>query len=388
MNKTVYKLSVVLSTLLVSTSLFAGEDATNNPIETGVSFLNIAPESRGSSLGDAGAATSPDVYSQYWNPAKYPFVKDEFGLGFSYTPWLRSLVNDIGLVDVTGFLRFDEYQTVSSSIRYFSMGDIQITDASGSDIDYGNIHPYELAVDFAYSRKFSDNWAGAVAFRYILSDIFNGSSGGEGGQVYAANSFAVDISSYYHKEDVYVAGYQSNYSFGLNVSNLGRKLTYNKGDTRYFLPANLKLGGAYGVDIDNYNSLMFTVDLNKLLVPTPDPSIDDDDNEYYNNMSSLEGVFKSFSDAPDGFSEEMREIMVSVGLEYVYDNTFAVRGGYFYENQYKGNREYFSLGAGFKMNVFSLDVSYLVPMDSASPLANTLRFSLSFGVDGIQKMFR
>ena len=381
MNKIKLRILTLILAAMASISLAAQDNSTNNPIETGVVFLNIAPESRGSALGDAGVATSPDVYSQYWNPAKYAFMKDEFGFGLSYTPWLRSLVDDIGLVDVTGFFRFDASQTVSGSLRYFSMGDIQWTDDDATV--QGNIHPHEMAIDLGYSRKFSDNWSGAVSFKYILSDIYSGYGARE---AYAAHSFAVDMSAYYHKDDVYTGDYKSNYSFGVNVQNIGRKISYNKGDDRMFLPANLKLGGAYGIDIDNYNTIMATLDINKLLVPTPDPDLEEENENYYNDMGALEGVFSSFGDAPGGFSEEIQEVMLSLGVEYIYDKTFTLRGGYFHENQFKGNRTYFSFGAGFKMNVFALDVSYLVPTDATSPLANTLRFSFSFGVDGIKSI--
>jgi len=371
------KLSITVLALGMSLSIFAQE---YNPISTSVAFLNISPESRGSSLGDAGVATSADVYSQYWNPAKYAFIEDQFGLGVSYTPWLRSLVNDIGLIDLTGYYRFDDLQTVSSSLRFFSMGEIQGTNADGTNTNM--IEPTEFAVDLGYSRKFSDNWSGAVVFRYIRSDIFSGVSTGD---VYAGNAYSVDMAAYYNKENVYIADYPAKYAFGLNLSNIGSKISYDKGTNKLFIPANMKIGGSLELEIDDYNKIAGTLDLNKLLVPTPNQS-DSIDNEY-NNMGSLEGIFKSFGDAPNGFKEEMQEVMISLGLEYTYDNAFSVRGGYFYEHENKGNREFFSVGAGFKMNVFALDVSYLIPTDATSPLANTLRFSLSFGVDGLANIF-
>lgn len=371
------KLSVLVFALGMSLSIFAQE---YNPISTSVAFLNISPESRGSALGDAGAATSSDVYSQFWNPAKYAFIDDQFGLGLSYTPWLRELVNDIGLVNLTGYYRFDDVQTVSGSLRYFSMGEIQWTDDQGES--QGVINPNEFAIDMGYSRKFSDNWSGAVVFRYIRSDIFSGYAGGE---AYPGNAYAVDMAAYYNKKDIYVADYPAHYAFGMNISNVGSKISYDNGTNKLFIPANMKLGGSFGIEIDDYNSIMGTLDLNKLLVPTP-PGNDSISDEY-NDMGSLKGIITSFGDAPGGFKEEMQEIMVSVGVEYTYDDAFSVRGGYFYEHENKGNREFFSVGAGFKMNVFALDVSYLVPTDSQSPLANTLRFSLSFGVDGLANIF-
>lgn len=374
------RFKLLLLALGVSSAIFAQDDADYNPITTAAPFLSISPESRGSAMGDAGAATSPDVYSQYWNPAKYAFIEDQFGLGLSYTPWLRELVNDIGLIDLTGYFRFDDLQTISGSLRYFSLGEIQWTNDLGDNM--GTIMPNEFAVDLGYARKFSDNWSGAVAFKYIRSDLYSGY--GEDG-AYPGNAFAVDMSAYYTKDNVYIGDYQSRYAFGANVSNVGSKLSYDNGTNRYFLPANLKLGASLEVDVDDYNSIMATVDINKLLVPTP--SGNDSLDASYNDMGSLEGVFKSFGDAPGGFKEEMQEVMVSIGLEYTYDDSFFVRGGYFFEHENKGNREFFSVGAGFKMNVFALDVSYLVPTYATSPLANTLRFSLSFGVDGLANIF-
>lgn len=374
------KLSVLLLALGMSLSIFAQDDANYNPITTQLSFLTISPESRGGAMGDAGAATSPDVYSQYWNPAKYAFIEDQFGLGISYTPWLRALVNDIGLIDLSGYYRFDDLQTVSSSLRFFSMGEIQGTDPQGEPTK--SIEPTELAVDLGYSRKLSDNWSGAVVFRYIRSDLYSGAVDG----VFPGNAFAVDMAAYYTKKDIYIADYPAKYALGMNISNVGSKISYTKGSDKFFIPANMKLGASLELEIDDYNTISGTVDVNKLLVPTPSLSDSSIANEY-NEMGSLEGVFRSFGDAPGGFKEELEEIMVSVGVEYTYDNAFSVRGGYFYEAPNKGNREFFSVGAGFKMNVFSLDVSYLVPTDAQSPLANTLRFSLTFGVDGLANIF-
>ncbi len=373
------RIKLLLIALLVGAGMYAQEEIKNNPILTATPLLQVSPESRGSGMGDAGAATSADIYSQYWNPAKYAFIEDQYGVGLSYTPWLRNLgVKDIGLVDVAGYYRFDKLQTVSASLRYFSLGEIDWTDGTGTS--RGTISPNEFAIDVAYSRKFTDTWSGAVAFRYIRSDLANGY--GEDGQ-YPGNAFAVDLAAYYNSGDVYSGAYNSRYAFGFNISNVGSKISYTKGADREFIPANLKIGGSYELDFDDYNSLMFTVDLNKLLVPTPPDSAASD---YLNEIGSLEGIFKSFGDAPGGFKEEIQEIMVSVGAEYSYNDSFFVRGGYFHENQNKGNRKFFSVGAGFKLSVFALDVSYLVPMTSTSPLANTLRFSLSFGMDGIANM--
>ncbi len=373
------RIKSLLLALSAGIAIYAQSDADYNPITTVAPFLSISPESRGSAMGDAGAATSADVYSQYWNPAKYAFIEDQFGLGLAYTPWLRELVNDIGLVDVVGYYRFDDNQTISGSLRYFSLGEIQWTDESG--VNQGKIMPNEFSIDLAYSRKFSDHWSGAVSPRFIRSDLYSG-YGDDG--AYPGNAFAVDIAAFYNRDNVYIGDYQSRYAFGMNLSNIGSKLSYDKGDTHYFLPANMKLGASLELDIDDYNSIMGTVDVNKLMVPTPSEGATSDE---YNDMGSLEGIFKSFGDAPGGFEEELQEIMFSLGVEYTYDDSFFVRGGYFYEHENKGNREFFSVGAGFKMNVFALDVSYLVPTSATSPLANTLRFSLSFGVDGLANIF-
>lgn len=377
------KVKILILALGGCFSLFAQSEY--NPISTTAAFLRISPESRGSAMGDAGIATSADVYSQYWNPAKYATIEDKFGLGVSYTPWLRELVNDIGLIDVTGYYSFDDVQTLSSSLRFFSMGEINGTDIHGYPTK--DIEPTELAFDIAYSRKFSDYWSGAVAFRYIRSDLY----GGLDDALYAGNAFAADIATYYKNDELVLGGYRSIFSFGANVSNVGSKLSYTKGQTSLFLPTNLGIGTSLEMQIDDYNTITGTIDMNKLLVPTPansgDDEADDLRNEEIEQMGSLEGVFRSFGDAPGGFKEEMQEIMWSLGLEYTYDNAFSVRGGYFHENENKGNRKFFSVGAGFKMNVFALDVSYLVPVDATSPLANTLRFSLSFGVAGLQNIF-
>lgn len=372
------KLQIIILALGVSLSVFSQDDY--NPILTTSSFLRISPDSRGSALGDAGVATSSDIYSQYWNPAKYAFSEDGFGLGVSYTPWLRQLVNDIDLVDLTGFYRFDETQTISGSFRYFSMGEIIGTDVDGSNTGQ-TIAPHELAFDVAYARKFSPRWSGSVAFRYIRSDIYGDVVEG----LNAGNAFSVDMSSYYRNEDMFIGDYKTVFAFGVNASNIGSKLSYNSGVDQHFLPANLGIGTSLKVDIDNYNTIMGTIDINKLLVPSS--SLNDSIQDDLDDMGSLEGVFKSFNDAPGGFKEELNEIMVSLGLEYTYDETFSLRGGYFYEHETKGNRKFFSFGAGFKMNVFALDVSYLVPTVANSPLSNTLRFSLTFGVDGLKNIF-
>lgn len=363
---------------LVGGNLIAQE---NNPISTATPFLTISPDSRGSALGDAGAATSPDISSQYWNAAKYPFLEDEAGFSFSYTPWLRELVNDIGLFYIVGHYKVDERQSLSASVKYFSLGDIQWTGSDGNEM--GTISPHEFAIDGAYSRLFSENLSGAVTFRFIYSDLSGGAVTGATTNQEAGMAFATDIAVYYQKQVDW--GAPIDFSLGAVASNVGSKISYDNGDNNYFLPATLRLGTALGYEVDNYNKVNFTLDLSKLMVPTPQ-----EDEDYFDKTEStsvLKGVFESFNDAPDGMSEEWREVMISAGAEYVYDQSFAIRAGYFHEHETKGNRKYFALGGGFKMNVFGLDVSYLIPMDNQSPLANTLRFSLSFGLDGINTLF-
>jgi len=384
----------LLAGTLVTPSLVFAQDETTideiglNPVITGVPSLTIAPDARGGGMGDVGAATTPDVNSQYWNPAKYAFMKSNAGLSLSYTPWLRKLVNDIDLAYVAGYYKFgnDGMQSVSGSLRYFSLGKVTITDTGGKEM--GDVSPYEMAVDLGYSRKLSDNFSGAVTLRYILSDLQTMSE-----EYNSASAFAADIAAYYTKPIQYNNGNEGDWSLGLNISNIGSKINY--GSTSNFIPTNLKLGGGIRYPFDNYNSISVYGDLNKLLVPTrPIPADGNyEDPTYleklanYESMSPIKGIFTSLSDAPGGTKEELQEIAWSLGAEYNYNDQFFARGGYFNENMYKGNRKYFSLGAGFKMNVFKLDVSYLISTAQSNPLDQTLRFSLSFDMDGLKSLF-
>lgn len=377
-SKKSFWLGLALSGLAVS-GVKAQDDP--NPIVTGTPFLTISPDSRGSAMGDAGASTSADLNSQYWNPAKFPFIGDDFGFTFSYTPWLRELVNDIGLFYVGGHYRLDEIQTISASLKYFSLGEIQWTDETGTGL--GTIQPNEFAIDAAYSRKLSDNFSAAVALRFIRSDMSGGAATDEDYKS-AGNSYAADVAAFYTNE-LDKTTTPVTYNVGLNISNIGAKISYNDGETSYFLPTNFRLGTTWGFQMDDYNEIRVSGEMNKLLVPTPDP-VNDPDGSIMQDKSVIGSMFSSWGDAPGGFSEELQEVMWTVGAEYIYDEKFAVRGGYFHENENKGNRKYFSVGAGFEMNVFALDVSYLIPMVPNSPLANTLRFSLSFGVDGIANL--
>lgn len=369
-----------------------------NPINTGVNSLNIAPDSRGGGMGDVGAATDPDNNSQYWNPAKYPFTIGRAGVSISYTPWLRKLVNDIDLAYLAGYYRIGDYQAISGSLRYFSLGEVPM----GGDATTGptyNISPYEMAVGVAYSRMLSERFSAAVALRYIYSDL----AYKQDEEVSPGSAFAADI-AFYYTNYIMLAQRECMLSFGLNLSNIGTKISYDGGNSSQFLPTNFRLGGSLLAPIDDFNTIAFSLDINKLMVPTRPTEEqyraatgaeegDTDgyrnwlDSEGYNDISPIKGIFKSFSDAPGGFKEELQEIQWSLGVEYTYHNQFSVRGGYHYEHENKGNRKYFSFGAGFKMSVFSLDAAYLVSTAQSNPLDQTLRFTLGFDLDGIRDLF-
>lgn len=352
-----------------------------NVITTGVPFLTIAPDSRAGAMGDAGVATSPDVNSQHWNPAKYAFIESEMGIGLSYTPWLRNLVQDINLAYLAGYKRLDEQQTLSASLRYFSLGDITFMNDQG--IEQGQQKPNEFAIDFAYTRLLSEKFSGAVAIRYIRSDLTAGQEIG-GMASHAGNTFATDVAFYYQNE-MRMNRKRSQIAAGINISNIGGKISYTEGTTKDFIPANMKLGVSYTTEMDKYNTITFALDANKLLVPTPDTANVDIFKGSGSSKSVVAGIFSSFTDAPGGMSEELKEVTLSLGAEYWYNKQFALRAGYFYEDQSKGNRKFFTAGAGLKMNVFALDFSYLLPVAQNNPLANTLRFTLSFDFDAFNK---
>ncbi|WP_291861147.1 type IX secretion system outer membrane channel protein PorV [Marinilabilia sp.] len=386
MNKKSFS-KALIAFLFLGLSQFttAQEDDVNlsgqqNIISTAVSFLDIAPESRGGAMGNTGVAISPDVNSQHWNPAKYAFIGKESGVALSYTPWLRKLVNDINLYYLTGFKRLDDMQTISTSIRYFSLGDI--TFMSEDAQPQGNASPNEFAIDAAYSRILSDHLSGAVAFRYIRSDLqmnFSPSSGSETYQ--AGNSFAADLAFYYQNE-IEMGGNDANLSAGINISNIGSKISYD-GNVEQFIPTNLRLGTALKTELDEYNELTIALDFNKLLVPTPDYQEVEENNSVFqsDNVSVISGIFQSFSDAPGGMKEELQEINISVGAEYLYNKQFAVRAGYFHEHENKGNRKYFTAGVGLKFNMLAIDASYIIPVVQNNPLANTVRFTLALDLD-------
>ena len=375
------------------------EDGKNqfNPIQTGVTSLNIAPDARGAAMGDLGAATEPDAYSQFWNPSKYAFAYSTAAISLSYTPWLRKLVNDIYLANLSGYWKIggSDNQAVSASLRYFSLGEIDMTDDSGVTVN--SVNPYELAFDVGYSRKLSESFSMGVALRYIYSDLaFSDAYSAE--QQTGASAFAADISGFLTTYPI-IGRNECQWSWGFNISNIGSKVSYNDGNDPAFLPTNFRLGTTFTFPLAQYNNLALSVDVNKLLVPTrpreSDYTANDGtfDSEGYENAldewrntSSISGIFKSFSDAPGGFKEELKEINFSVGAEYNYNQQFFVRAGYFYENPDKGNRQYFAFGAGFSLNVVQLDASYMIATAQSSPLDQTLRFSLTFDMDGLKSL--
>jgi len=357
----------------------------NNPIVTAVPSLSIAPDARAGGMGDIGAATTPDINSQYWNAAKYVFMESDAGVSVSYTPWLRKLVSDIDLAYISGYWKFDQRQALSASLRYFSLGDITLMDQLG--FPQGSAHPNELAVDLAYSRMLSDKLSAAATLRFIYSDLNNGINLAGGSEMYPGSSVAADISAFY-KTPVTLQSVDGSLAFGINISNIGSKISYDQNETSNFIPTNLRIGSSFDYPIDNYNKISVSADLNKLLVPTPKLNPTAADIAAYNKLSPIAGIFQSFSDAPGGFKEEMQEIMWSVGAEYAYNNQFFVRGGYFNENQYKGNRKYFTAGAGFKLNVFQLDAAYVISTSQTNPLDQTLRFTLSFDLFGLKNLVR
>lgn len=374
------KKNIFVICLLVTLSLTV-QAQVNNPIVTAVPSLSIAPDARAGAMGDAGVASTPDVNSQYWNPAKYVFMESDAGLSLSYTPWLRKLVTDIDLAYLSGYWKFDQREALSASLRYFSLGDITLMDQLG--YDQGTAHPNELAVDVAYSRMLSDRLSAAATLRFIYSDLNNGMNLTGGTEMYPGMSVAADVAAYY-KMPIALQTTDGTLAFGLNVSNIGSKISYDQYQTSNFIPTNLRLGGSFEYPIDNYNKLSVNLDFNKLLVPTQNNMTAKE----YSDLSPLSGIFMSFTDAPGGFSEEMREIAWSVGAEYVYNNQFSVRGGYYNEDQYKGNRKYFTAGAGFKLNVFQLDAAYVISTSQSNPLDQTLRFSLSFDLFGLKNLLK
>lgn len=379
----IIRLSLLLTIFVLTAENILAQATTSgaNTITTAVPFLTITPDSRAGGMGDAGVGLTPDVSSQHWNPAKYVFMESDMGVGLSYSPWLRNLVDDINLAYLTGYKKLGDVQAISASLRYFSLGDIIFTNIDGEV--QGQQSPNEFALDFAYSRLLSETFSGSVALRYIRSDITAGQMV-EGRETHAGNSFAADVAFYYHNE-FRVNRKDQLFTAGINIQNIGAKISYTDGEEKDFIPTNLMLGAAYTTELDDYNAFTFTAQVNKLLVPTPPKdSLGKGINlrlDSYSDIGPIAGIFKSFGDAPGGFKEELQEISFGVGAEYWYNKQFAIRAGYFYEHENKGNRKYFTAGAGLRLNVFGLDFSYLLPTQRNHPLENTLRFTLSFDVD-------
>nr|WP_223301199.1 type IX secretion system outer membrane channel protein PorV [Prevotella sp. MGM2] len=352
-----------------------------NPVMTAVTSQSIAADARAAGLGDIGAATDPDVNSQSWNPAKYPFTISRAGLAINYTPWLRQLVNDIALLNAAGYFRIGDYQAVSGSLRYFSLGDVSAGDMT--------VKPYELAVDVAYSRMLSEKFSASVALRYMYSDL----SGHYDDNVTPGSAFAADLACYYNNY-VMMGNRECQLAWGLNISNIGTKINYGE-DYSYFIPTNLRLGLSYTIPVNEYNRFSISADVNKLLVPSkPLQGADESNEEYeerirndYYDMSSISGIFKSFGDSERGFKGEMEEIQWSIGAEYTYNDKFSLRAGYHHESEMQGNRKYFTVGAGFRMNVLSIDAGYVIATTPSNPLDQTLRVSLAFDFDGIKDFF-
>lgn len=382
-----FRLTILALAVLVSTTVTA-QDKRNmfNPVNTSVTSQTIAPDARSAGMGDVGAATDPDVNSQYWNPAKYPFNISRAGVSLNYTPWLRQLVSDIDLAYLAGYYRIGDYSAVSASMRYFSLGEVQSNDGSAL-----TINPYEMSFDVAYSLMLSEHFSLGAAVRWIYSDLtYNFTDDTSPG-----SAFAADLSCYYQNY-INIGQRECQLGLGMNISNIGSKITFGGDNRSEFIPTNLRLGASLMIPIDEFNKFTIAADANKLLVPTyPKRRADESEVDYdnrlqkdYYDVSSISGIFKSFGDAPNGFSEEMQEIQWSVGAEYTYNDKFSLRAGYHNESENKGNRKYFAFGAGFKMSVFSLDAGYVVATAKSNPLDQTLRFSLSFDMDGIKDLFK
>ena len=343
---------------------------------TAVPFLLITPDSRAAGMGEAGVAVLPDANSMSINPSKLAFLEKQYGFSVSYSPWLKNIVDDVNLVYVSGYFKADGQSVIGGSLRYFSLGAIQLIDANQTSL--GTYSPNEFALDATYSRKFGETFALGTAVRYIRSGFMSGQFSG-GQDTKAASAVGVDVSAYY-KQPTWFLGTDAIVSAGINISNIGTKMSYAATGNKYFLPANMKIGAASTFLLDNDNQVAVAIDFNKLLVPTQ-PDYDTNGNMISGkdpNKSVPAGIFGSFSDAPGGFSEEIKEVNVAAGLEYLYRKQFAFRTGYFYENPQKGDRRYFTLGAGLKINSYAIDFSYLLASTQRSPLANTLRFSLLF----------
>ncbi|NNC86026.1 MAG: type IX secretion system outer membrane channel protein PorV [Bacteroidia bacterium] len=397
MKKTI-SASLIAVILISSLSVFNDINAQTSPdnllgqlntITTAVPFLSISPDARAGGMGDVGVATMPTSSAMHWNISKLAWSEDDMGVSISYTPWLRSLVPDINLAYLSWHKKIQRDQAISASLRYFSLGAIQLTDINGNPI--GESNPNEFAIDVGYARILGDEFSGGLSLRYINSNLTNGQSF-QGIETKAGQSVAADLSALW-RHDVDISGKDGKVQVGANISNIGSKITYtNLGNAKDFIPINLRLGGALIMDLNEYNELTVALDFNKLLVPSPPVYCDTCGTGVSQilfgenpDKSVAEGIFSSFSDAPNGFEEEVQEINIAFGMEYWYDKQFAFRLGYFNEHENKGNRKYLTLGAGLKFNVFGLDFAYLIPTEQRHPLENTLRFTLHFDIAGLQE---
>ncbi len=381
-----YVVAVAILMMIAANAMAQDKQDMFNPESYAVTSQTIAPDARAAGMGDVGVATDADVNSQYWNPAKYPFCISRAGVSVNYTPWLRQLVSDMDLAYVSGYYRIGDYSAISASFRYFSMGEVYINDI-GSDM---TINPYEMSLDVAYSLMLSEKFSIAAALRWIYSDLTYTYSD----ESSPGSAFAADIACYY--QNYFNIGYREcQLGLGLNISNIGSKISFGGDDNSEFIPTTLKLGASLAIPIDDYNRFTIAADASKLLIPTYPKQKDGETTEDYQervqkdyyDISSIAGIFKSFGDAPNGFKEELQEIRWGVGAEYCYNDQFSIRAGYHNESENKGNRKYFTFGAGFKMKVFSLDAAYVVATAKSNPLDQTLRFSLTFDMDGIKDLF-
>ncbi len=384
-NSTLLTSSALLLLGLATVQSAKAEDEVRdqfNPVRTGVTSLSVAPDARAGGMGDVGAATDPDVHSQYWNPAKFPFTISRAGIAINYTPWLRKLTTGIALLNAAGYVRLGDYQALSASLRYFTLGEVE----GGGNI---TVRPYEMSFDAAYSRMLSEKFSAAVGLRYIYSDI----SGHYDDNSTAGSAFAADIALYYNTY-LMMGQRECQLAWGLNINNIGSKISYGD-DRSYFIPTNLRLGLSYMIPLNEYNRISISADANKLLVPSmPLQGSDETDEDYqerldreYYNKSSISGIFTSFGDSERGFKGEMEEIQWSIGAEYTYNDKFSLRAGYHHESNMQGNRKYATVGAGFRMNVMAIDAGYVIATSASNPLDQTLRVSLTFDMDGIRDLF-
>ncbi|WP_315379587.1 type IX secretion system outer membrane channel protein PorV [Hoylesella loescheii] len=392
---TTFKRIALVCTLAISATTAWADDKKEifNPVRSSVTSQTIAPDARSAGMGDVGAATDADVYSQFWNPAKYPFAISRAGVGLSYTPWLRQLVNDIGLAYMSGYYRIGDYAAISAGIRYFSLGEVSTYDGSGGSGSAPTltIRPYEMSADVAYSLMLSEKFSIAAGVRWIYSDLTYSYTD----NTTPGSAFAADLGMYYQNY-VNIGQRECQLGIGMNISNIGSKITMGEDANSEFIPTNLRFGASLMIPIDEYNRFTIAADANKLLVPTyPHQNEGESTEDYqrrvqkdYYDVSSIGGIFKSFGDAPGGFKEELEEINLSVGAEYVYHDQFSVRAGYHHESANKGNRKYFTVGAGFKMSAFTLDAGYVIATAKSNPLDQTMRFSLTFDMDGLKDLFK